>query len=298
MLLKTLWSMAQKPIAMEKLKQLLQLQKDGIGIREMARRIGISRNSVRKYLSLLTADTLSNPEASDSKMLADKAYGNDSLVHNGHQLQQLILHFKYAEGKLSKIGVTRQLLWQEYINKHPNGYIYSHYCNHLNQYLKNLDLSMHLEYRVADMIMVDFEGKKQHYIELLTGEQIECQVFIAILPFSGFIFCQAVHTQQTADFTHCINTMLKFYGGVLAIILCDNLRTAVIQPNHYELVFTKICHQLSEHYTTTFSATRPYSPRDKAIVEKSANIVYVIVYAPLRKREFTSLPSLNAAKED
>jgi response regulator of citrate/malate metabolism len=45
--------MAQKPIAMEQLKQILQLKKDGISIREMARRVGISRNSVRRYLSLL-----------------------------------------------------------------------------------------------------------------------------------------------------------------------------------------------------------------------------------------------------
>jgi response regulator of citrate/malate metabolism len=45
--------MAQKPIAMEQLKQILQLQADGISIREIARRVGISRNSVRKYLSRL-----------------------------------------------------------------------------------------------------------------------------------------------------------------------------------------------------------------------------------------------------
>ena len=47
--------MAQKPIAMEQLKQILQLQKDGVSIREMAPRAGISRNSVRKYLSLFAA---------------------------------------------------------------------------------------------------------------------------------------------------------------------------------------------------------------------------------------------------
>jgi DNA-binding CsgD family transcriptional regulator len=40
--------MPQKPIVMEQLKQILQLNADGIGIREIARRIGISRNSVRK----------------------------------------------------------------------------------------------------------------------------------------------------------------------------------------------------------------------------------------------------------
>jgi transposase len=47
--------MAQKPIAMEQLKQILQLQADGTSIREIARRVGISRNSVRKYLSRFSA---------------------------------------------------------------------------------------------------------------------------------------------------------------------------------------------------------------------------------------------------
>ena len=49
--------MSQKPIVMEQLKQILQLKSDGIGIREIARRTGISRNSVRKYLAMLPAIT-------------------------------------------------------------------------------------------------------------------------------------------------------------------------------------------------------------------------------------------------
>jgi lambda repressor-like predicted transcriptional regulator len=36
--------MSQKPIAMELLKQILQLKKDGVGIRETSRRTGMSRN--------------------------------------------------------------------------------------------------------------------------------------------------------------------------------------------------------------------------------------------------------------
>ncbi|SCB73973.1 Transposase [Chitinophaga costaii] len=288
--------MAQKPIAMEQLKQILQLQQDGIGIREIARRTGISRNSVRKYIGLLAKDA--PVEAWDNKTLADRAYGNDSLNHDTDRLQQLIIHFQYAQGELNKTGVTRQLIWQEYIGQHPDGYVYSHYCHHLNLYLKNRDLSMHLEYHVADMIMIDFAGKKLSYIDPSTGEVIQCQTFVAILPFSGLIFCLAVHTQQTADFTTCINAMLRFYSGVPATILCDNLKTAVTQPSRYEPVFTDICHQLSEHYNTTFSATRPYSPRDKVMVERAVNIVYTHVYAPLRNREFTSLQTLNAAMQE
>lgn len=282
--------MSQKPIVMEQLKQILQLKNDGIAIREMARRIGISRNSVRKYLALLN----SADENSTSRELADKAYQNDLLEHDAQRQQQLVQHFSSSGSELSRTGVTRQLLWQEYIILHPDGYSYSRYCYHLNQYLKKSDVSMHLEYQAGDMIMVDFAGKKQHYVDISTGERIECQVFVAILPYSGLIFCKAVHSQQTADFTSCINAMLKYYAGVPATILCDNLKTAVIRPSRYEPVFT-VCYQLSEHYGTTFSATRPYSPRDKAMVEQAVRIVYAHVYATLRDQEFTSLQALNEA---
>lgn len=282
--------MAQKPIAMEQLKQVLQLQGDGISIREIARRVGISRNSVRKYLL-----RLNESENVSDRDLAGKAYSNDLLELEAERLRQVTAHFSTSGAELSKTGVTRQLLWQEYLIQHPDGYSYSRYCHHLNQYLKNRDLSMHLEYAAADMIMIDFAGKKLHYIDPSTGEQIPCEVFVAVLPFSGLIFCQAVPSQRTADFTQCINAMLKFYGGVPSTILCDNLKTAVTRPDRYEPVFTDICQQLSEHYNTTFSATRPYSPRDKAMAERAVNIVYTHVYAPLRNRDFTSPVALNTA---
>jgi len=122
-------------------------------------------------------------------------------------------------------------------------------------------------------------------------------VFVAILPFSGLIFCKAVPTQRTADFIACINDMLRFYGGVPKTILNDNLKTAVTRPCKYEPVFTEMCNQLSEHYQTTFSATRPYSPRDKAMVERAVNIVYSHIYAPLRNSIFFSLEELQLAMQ-
>ena len=45
--------MSQKPLTMEQLKQVLQLKKDGVAIREIVRRTGISRNAVKRYLSRL-----------------------------------------------------------------------------------------------------------------------------------------------------------------------------------------------------------------------------------------------------
>ena len=283
--------MAQKPIAMEQLKQILQLKNDGISIREIARRVRISRNSVRKYLSRFDAGT----DNLSDKQLADEAYNNEQLQSNTERKLQLLEHFRYAESELAKTGVTRLLLWNEYLLKNPGGYGYSQYCDQFKNYLKHKDVSMHLEYNAADIMMVDFAGKKQYYVDTSTGERIECEVFVGILPFSGLIFCQAVLSQKTHDFATCINAMLRFYAGVPATILCDNLKTAVIRSDRYEPVFTDLCYQLSEHYGTTFSAARPYSPKDKAMVEQAVRIVYAHVYAPLRTREFTSLKSLNEA---
>jgi transposase len=290
--------MSQKPIAMEQLKQILQLKQDGVGIRETARRTGMSRNSVRKYLALLDAGGTDESEALSNKELADKAYRNDQLEHDADRLQQLHKHFAYAESELSRTGVTRQLLWKEYIDQHPDGYVYSHYCYHFSQYLRHKDLSMHMEYQAGDLVMIDFAGKKQHYIDQSTGERVECEVFVSVLPFSGMIFCLGVPSQQTVDFVTCINAMLRYYAGVPATILCDNLKTAVVRPCRYEPVFTEICNQLSEHYQSTFSATRPYSPRDKGMVENAVSIVYAHVYAPLRNREFDSLQALNTAMHE
>lgn len=287
--------MSQKPLTMEQLKQVLQLKKDGVAIREIVRRTGISRNAIKRYLSRLEPPAGDPPVELSNKQLADKAYDNDALSFTTGRHNALMKHFIYAEKELHKTGVNRQILWVEYIEQHPDGYTYSRYCYHFNLFLKHADVSMHLEYEAGDMIMIDFAGKKLHYTLADGGEVIDVEVFIAILPNSGLIFCKAVHTQRTADFVSCINAMLKFYGAVPKTILCDNLKTAVQRASKYEPVFTEMCNQLSEHYQTTFSATRPYSPRDKAMVEGAVNIVYSNIYAPLRKDDFVSLEELQHA---
>ncbi len=151
--------MAQTPLTMELIKQVFRLKRDGISIRETARRLGISRNSVKKYLARLPQ------ESACDEPLAGKVYNNDSLAHNEQRMAELYAHFKGHSEELSKTTVTRQLLWQEYLQQHPDGYSYSRYSYHLQQYFKRKDLSMHLEYSPGDMIMVDFAGKRQHYAD-------------------------------------------------------------------------------------------------------------------------------------
>ena len=284
--------MAAKPIAMEQLKQVLTLYREGQSIKAIVRLTGLSRNTVRSYLARASEDVCNTTKQTDAA-LANIFYNQDVAAYKGDRYQQLLKHFEGSDRELSRPGVTRQTLWREYLDLHPDGYAYSQYCFHLQQFLCKKDVVMHLEYKPAEQTMVDFAGKKYHYLDEQTGERIPCEVFVATLPYSGLIFCIAVESQKTSDMLDASNHMLHYVGGVTETILCDNLRTAVTRSDRYEPVFTDLCYQLSEHYGTTFSATRPGKPRDKAMVEKAVNLVYKYVYAPLRHRSFTSLSEIN-----
>jgi transposase len=291
--------MAQKPIVMEQLKQILQLHLQSVPIREIVRRTGVSRNSVKKYLKQhFSSEGMFSSAAADENIPSAPCCPypkEEAMLQQLQRQEQLQAYFTSQLTELNRTGVTRQLLWQEYLQQYPEGYGYSQFCHYLSLRLKQKDVAMHLSYKPADMIMIDFAGKKLSYVDADTAEVFDCEVFVSVLPYSGLIFCMAVASQKSADLITCINAMLRYYGGVTATILCDNLKTAVIRPCRYEPVFTELCYQLAEHYQTTFSATRPYSPTDKALVEGAVKIVYRHIYAPIRNDVFYSLAALNKA---
>ncbi|HVB04298.1 MAG TPA: IS21 family transposase [Chitinophagaceae bacterium] len=282
---------------MNQAKQVLQLRKDGVPIKQIAQRTGISRKTVRKYLRRMEVLPLQKQEEKatpvSSGELAAVIYNDDTVPCPGKRIQDVITHFEYAKNELPKTGVTRQLLWIEYLNQYPGGYQYSQYCDLLRKYLKNTHPAFHWEYPPGEFIQVDFAGKKLSFQESQQTKAVKCQVFVGVLPFSGLIFCMAVLSQKTTDFITCIKEMLRYFAGVTKTILCDNMKTAVIRADRYEPVFTDMCHQLSDHYGTTFSATRPASPTDKGMVEKAVDIVYNHIYGPMHKQTPVSLEDLN-----
>ncbi|HTN38953.1 MAG TPA: IS21 family transposase [Arachidicoccus sp.] len=283
---------------MIQIKQIRQLKKDNVPIMEIARRTGLSRNTVKKYLRKLgaldTEDSTSQMNKISDKEIAAIVYNNDVAAGpTDERYLKLLTHFKYVKGELPKTGANRQLLWHEYQLENSDGYKYSQYCNLLKDYLKDTNPAYHLEYQPGEFTQIDFAGKKMYYTVGNAEAKISCEIFVASLPFSGLIFCMAVATQRTADFAHCIVEMVKYFGGLTLTILSDNLKTAVIRADKAEPVFTQLCHQLSEHYETTFSATAPRSPTHKAMVEGSVNIAYNHIYGPLRNSKFTSLEELN-----
>ena len=84
-------------------------------------------------------------------------------------------------------------------------------------------------------------------------------------------------------------------GCVAALLVPDNLKSAIKLACRYEPECTSSYEDLARHYGTAVLPARPYKPRDKAAVEASVLLVQRWILARLRNRQFFSLHALNAA---
>ena len=77
---------------MEQLKQVITLYKEGQSIKGIVRLTGLSRNTVRSYLSRIAEDS-SNASKPTDRELADCFYNQDTAIYKSNRYQQLIRHF-------------------------------------------------------------------------------------------------------------------------------------------------------------------------------------------------------------
>ena len=181
---------------------------------------------------------------------------------------------------------------------YPNGYAYSQFCFHVHQQLVAKKPGMKLEHQAGDKLFVDFAGKPLHYADTATGELIACQVFVATLPFSDYCFALAVPSQRIADFLYALGCCLHEIGGTPAVLVPDNLKSAVIKADRFEPEINRALEDFANHYNITVIPARPRKPKDKALVENQVKLVYSRVYAKLRNQQFFDLASLNQAVKE
>jgi transposase len=288
--------MAGKPKRMGQIKQMILLRQQGIGVKTIARELGMSKNTVKTYLQKIEALKSSTEELLrlDDPVLEIKFLaGTPSYKQDRYDEIKSNLDYYFEE--LKKPGVTRHLLWEEYRAEHPDGYAYTQFCHHLNQYLRAQKPSMVLTHIAGDKLFIDFAGKTYPYVDLQTGEVVQCQVFVACLPYSDYGFVMVVPSQSIHDFLYALECCLHQLGGVPKAIVCDNLKSAITKAHRYDPDVNTALEDFANHYQTTIVPARVRKPQDKALVENHVQLVYSRVYAKLRKLEFLDLQSLNKA---
>ncbi len=198
--------------------------------------------------------------------------------------------------ELKRKGVTKQLLWQEYRQHHPDdGYSYAQFCHRYRVWLGCQRRSMRQIHRAGEKLFVDYCGPTMAIVNPDTGEYREAQIFVAVLGASNYTFACASWSQKQADWLNAHVKAFEFFGGVPELVVPDNLKSAVRKTHRYDPDINPSYQQLASHYQCAIVPARPYRPKDKAKAEVAVQIVERWIMARLRHQTFFTLASLNQA---
>jgi transposase len=98
-----------------------------------------------------------------------------------------------------------------------------------------------------------------------------------------------------ADWLGACARALTFMGGVPQLIVPDNPRALIANPNRYEPRANDTVEDFARHYGTSVLPARPYHPQDKGKVEAAVQVVERWILMRLRHQRFTSVDDVNEA---
>lgn len=276
------------------IREVLRLRSLNLSTMKIGQSVNKAKSSVNDIIRKAEKAGLQCPLPEDlnDQKLEEILYPRSEAVYDGKVLPD----FSYINKELTKKGVTRQLLWEEYIeaNKGKDCYSYTRFCELYNAWRKeNRPPSMVQVHKAGEKCFVDYAGPAVNITDPHTGEVTKAQIFVGVMGASNYTFAEATASQTLPDWLGSHTRMLEFFGGVPEIIVPDNLKSGVTSACRYDPDTNPAYAQWANHYNTIVIPTRPREPRDKARAENAVQIVERSVLAVIRNEKFFSIAELN-----
>jgi len=225
---------------------------------QIAAALAVSKGVVTKYVGLAAAAGLDwhTVREWDERELVARL-----LPRSASAMPYVAPDWGRIHQELSRKGVTLLLLWEEYVAEHAEGrtWRYTQFCEHYKAFTRRLKRSMRQHRRAGEKLFIDFAGST---VALLDGS--DAHVFVSALGASSYTFAGATGAERLEDWIESMTRALTFYGGVPQLIVPDNPRALISQPDRYEPQAHATVLDFARHYGTSVLPARPRSPRDKA----------------------------------
>jgi transposase len=275
---------------MRNIKDVLRLKLDAkLSHEQIAAALGISKGVVTKYVGLAAAAGLDWPtvQVSDEVTLERRL-----LVAPERPRAHVQPDFGRIHQELRRKGMTLLLLWEEYQADHADSqtYSYSQFCDNYRRFAKQLKRSMRQIHRAGEKLFIDYAGPT---VPLTDGSR--AHIFVAAMGASSYTFAWATPKETMVDWIESTVRAVHFYGGVTQLIVPDNPRALIADPDRYEPRSNATVRDFARHYGTSVLPARPYSPQDKSKVESAVQVVERWILARLRHQQFASVQEVNVA---
>jgi len=173
---------------MRKIHAVLRLHfQSGLSQREISRSQNIGYGTVVNYLTRARNAALSWPLPPDmGERELELALFPES---NPGAAQRRFAEPDFAKLhiELKRVGMTKQLAWEEYRQIHTdNGYSYSQFCHRYRTWIGRQRLSMRQHHVAGEKVFVDYCGPTVPVVNASDGTYINAQIFVAVLGASNY----------------------------------------------------------------------------------------------------------------
>ncbi|MDO8674154.1 MAG: IS21 family transposase [Dehalococcoidia bacterium] len=293
--------MARRSFVVRDVVEIFIHWQSGRPIREIARSLGVDRNTIRKHVNLalslgyqprqtnLTAQEWSAVVRQYFPELTDPA-SKSSVFTEISRFQEAIV-----EGLKTNRAST---VWQRLHDE------------------KGLRASLRSFRRYLDIYVPDRAGKPQPTVlrddpppgkeaqidfgylgvwtDPATGKKTKLYAFVMVLSYSRHMFVYVVTKMDQRAWLKAHVAAFAFFGGVPDILVIDNLTSGVLHADLYDPQLNRGYEQMATYYGTLIDPCRAVHPKDKPRVERMIPYVRDSYYAG---RTFASLDEMNEAAE-
>jgi len=281
--------------SMRRIKECLRLHfESGLSQQAVSRSLQIARSTVQDYLRRVERSGkawLDLKDLPDEQLDALLFFNPEQPCRQHPQPEWELVHKELC----SKSYVTKQQLWQEYIQVHPDGYSYPRFCVHYRTWANRFKVYMRQQHIGGEKLFVDYSGKKPRIRDLQSGEDREVELLVLAWGASHYIYAEAQKSQRLPDWVMGHRRGYEYFGCAPHIEVDDNLKSAVTKACRYDPDINITFTEFTQHYGVAVVPARPNSPKDKPKVENAVLIAQRWILACLRNRVFYSLPELNQA---
>lgn len=277
-------------------REILRLYGTGKSMGAVAKQLHISKSTVQKYVkraeqAVAPHSVLMNlPDEAAQGLVAPRRRQQSGLVEPDWEA----VFIAYTQNH-----VPLRTLWEHYVAEHGEKYTlkYSAFCNNYNKYVGKLptelaDGYLALNWSPGEYVQIDYSGDG---IEIVDQNKatFTAQIFVAVLPYSGYIFAYATRDQTRDSWLDSLIMLFEHLGGVPVYLTLDNTRALVKKASKFNPVLADEFKGFCTYYGIEADAVNPYAPRQKGAVENAVKQVQKSIIKPLAEHRFFKLVELN-----
>jgi transposase len=274
-------------------QSIIALHGQGWSGRRIARELGLDRGTVGKYLAGISKPA-SNPqtgsgEPDPSKPATNPQTGSATISGPASLCDPWR---EQIEAALER-GLSIQRIYQDLVAERQFAGSYFSVRRFVLRRVEAQELPFRrMECAPGQEVQVDF-GQGAWVME--EGKRRRPHLFRAVLSYSRKAYSEVVWRQTSESFLRCLENAFRYFSGVTATVVPDNLKAGVLQADWYDPELNPKLEEFARHYGTVILPTKPVTPRHKGKVE--AGVKYAQNNA-VKGRTFASLTAQNAYLAD